>query len=384
MSVYSKKNAQTLVDRNGVDIAHSGKMMKRNPRSGKIITSDTTPLVDERTGEYNASNEAGLKEVLQAVLHMADAGDLTPNRPKPAFFDTSEWMEDGHLVKAAFDEKRPAEGGPWQVLGEVFSDDIYETMGRTAFADKVLSHQNVAEQGIARVRIHRMDVVAWAMVSDGHVAESFIKQKWVFPKGFDLDAHIVMQEAEIHEAGAQLLEEKYQDGLEAIMVREDRILKYLFDQAAQAPNDELLFASFTPTSFTTLRQQVWDWGIPVPHMVMAIDLMNDLFADKDWQGWYSPIEKHELAMEGRLGKLGDIEILTDGLRYSTLRVLNQGEVYFLGAPQNLGTKSLMIPLNSTVVDQRVVGRAVRGWFLLQREALTVANSRAVSKGRRQP
>lgn len=377
MSVYGKR-VPALRDRRGEDIAQGGFMMKRQPRTGSIMRSSTIPMVDQRTGEYNGDNSQDLINNMQAMLQQLKTGELKPERPT---FDMGDWNEEGHLVKAAFDSKNPQEpGGPWQVLGEVFSDDIYETMGRTAFADKILTHQDVGEQGIARVRIHRKDVVAWTMVADGHVAESYIKQPWIFPKGFDLEANVVMQEAEIHEAGSQILEEKYQDALEATMVREDRILKFLMDNAATAPNDVLVFAAFTPTAFTNLRRQIWEYGIAVPHMIMAIDLMDDLFADTDWQGWYSPIEKHELAMEGRLGKLGDIEIITDGLRYDTLRVLNQGEVYFLGAPQALGTKSLMIPMTSSVVDQRVIGRAVRGWFLLQREALTIANSRSVSKG----
>jgi hypothetical protein len=357
-------------------------MMKKNPRTGSISQSESIPLVDERTGEYNADSTQALIDNTEALLQQLKTGEVQPQRPYNQVEHSSN-LDQVPLVREAFASTNPQEpGGAWQVLGEVFSDDVYETMGRTAFADKVLAHQDVGEQGIARIRIHRKDVVSWTMVADGHVAESYIKQPWIFPKGFDLEANVVMQEAEIHEAGSQILEEKYQDALEATMVREDRILKYLFDQAATAPNDELIFTSFTPTVFTNLRRQIWEYGIAVPHMIMSIDLMDDLFADNDWQGWYSPIEKHELALEGRLGKLGDIEIMTDGLRYQTLRVLNQGEVYFLGAPQALGVKSLMIPMTSTVVDQRVVGRAVRGWFLLQREALTVANSRSVSKGRR--
>lgn len=380
MNPYGKR-VPALRDQQGVDIAQGGFMMKRNPRTGTVVESDTIPLVDPRTGEYNAGSTQDLIDNMEAMLAQLKTGKIEAEAPATPHLD--DWNQEGHLVREAFASKTPQEpGGPWQVLGEVFSDDIYETMGRTAFADKVLAHQDVGEQGIARIRIHRKDVVAWTMVADGHVAESFIKQPWLYPKGFDLEANVVMQEAEIHEAGSQILEEKYQDALEATMVREDRILKFLFDQAATAPNDVLVFSSFTPTVFTNLRRQIWEYGIAVPHLIMSIDIMDDLFADNDWQGWYSPIEKHELALEGRLGKLGDIEIITDGLRYDTLRVLDQGEVYFLGAAQALGTKSLMIPMTSSVVDQRVVGRAVRGWFLLQREALTVANSRSVSKGLR--
>lgn len=383
MGTYGK---QTLLDSRGVPVEHSGRMMKRNPRSGKVITSDTTPLVDERTGEYNAGSKQELWETMESLIHQMKTGELQPNRPEASFAaDKDDWLQEGHLVRAAFESKNPMEpDGPFQVLGEVFTDDIYETMGRTAFADKVLAHQDVKEGGMARVRIHRKDVVAWFMVDDGTVAESVVKQGWIFPDGFDIEANIIMREAEIFEAGSQILEEKYQDGVESTLVREDRILKHLFDLAAQAPNDILLFSSFTPTVFTNLRRQVLEWGIAVPHAIVAIDIMDDLFADSDWQSWYSPIEKHELAMEGRLGKLGDVELLTDGFRYETLKVLDQGEVYFLGAQQALGMKSMMVPLKSEVINQAVIGRARRGWFLYQREALTVANSRSVSKGIRQP
>ena len=373
----------TLLNRSGAPVEEAGRMMKRNPRSGKIITSATTPLIDERTGEYNAQNKQELWETMESLVSQLKTGELTPTAPTPN--DTDDWLSEGHLVQAAFESKNPMEpDGPWQVLGEVFSDDIYETMGRTAFADKILAHQDVKEGGIARVRIHRKDVVAWVMVDDGTVAESVVKQGWIFPDGFDIEANVIMREGEIFEAGAQILEEKYQDAVEATLTREDRTLKFLLDNAAQAPNDILLFASFTPTVFTNLRRQVLEQGIAVPHAIVAIDIMDDLFADSDWQSWYSPIEKHELAMEGRLGKLADVELLTDGFRYQTLRVLDQGEVYFLGAPQALGTKSMMVPLKSEVINQAVIGRARRGWFLYQREALTVANSRSVSKGLRQP
>jgi len=380
MPVYSARKPTTLVDKNGTDIAQSALMMKTKSRTGSIMPSAHTPLVDERTGEYNGVSTKDLVGVMESLLQKVKTGEFQPEKPTSSILQG----EGAKLVQAAINDDHPAQnpGGPWQVLGEVFTDDIYETMGRTAFADKVLAHQDVPEMGQARIRIHRKDVVAWAMAGDGIVAESFIKQGWNYPKGFDLEANVVMQCSELHEAGSQLLEEKYQDALEATLVREDRMLKFLLDRAAVAPNDVLLFPSFTPSTYTSLRRQIIDQGIAVPHMIMAIDVMDDLFKDTDWQGWYSPIEKHELAMEGRLGKLGDIEIITDGLRYPELKVLDPGEVYMLGAPQALGMKSLMIPLRSSVVDQTVIGRAVKGWFLLQREALTVSNSRSVSKGLR--
>jgi hypothetical protein len=373
--VYSGKAA--LRNRKGMDIAQ-GPAFKANRRTGSIMRSASTQLVDDRTGEYNASSKKDLIEIMDGMVKMARAGEIhsdegiNPNQ--------TDWNAQGHLVQAALSEARPAEGGPFQVLGEVFTDSIAETMGRMGFSNKVLAQQDVAEGGTARIRIRQKDVTSWLMLSDGHTIESLIRQKYIYPRGYNLETLILMEEAEIHEAGAQIIEEKYNDGLEATMVRDDNITKFLLDQAAPTDNDVIAFNAFTPQVFVTLRNQIWQWSLPAPHALMAVDLWDDLFADQDWAQWYSPIEKHELAVEGKLGRLADIELITDGFRYDTLQVLAPGEVYFLSSPATLGVKANMIALNSSVVDQRMLGRAVRGWFIFLRQATVIANSRGVSKG----
>jgi len=374
--VYSGKAA--LRNRKGMDLAEGKGFGVTNKRTGTIRTA-SHDLVDERTGEYNAYSKKELIEIMDGMVKMARAGEMHSDEGlgAPA---TTDWNAQGHLVQAALSESRPAEGGPFQVLGEVFTDSIAETMGRMGFSNKVLAQQDVAEGGTARIRIRQKDVTSWLMLSDGHTIESLIRQKYIYPRGYNLETLILMEEAEIHEAGAQIIEEKYNDGLEATMVRDDNITKFLLDQAAPADNDVIAFNAFTPQVFVTLRNQIWQWSLPAPHALMAVDLWDDLFADADWAQWYSPIEKHELAVEGKLGRLADIELITDGFRYDTLQVLDPGEVYFLSSPATLGVKANMIALNSSVVDQRMLGRAVRGWFIFLRQATVIANSRGVSKG----
>jgi len=371
--VFSGKAA--LRDRKGNDIAR-GPAFKTMPRTGSVSYSANTPLVGAN-GEYNQGSVSGLIEQMDAIVKQARAGEIHRDEGS---LDISAWSQQGHIVQAALAEQRPAEGGPFQVLGEVFTDSVAETMGRMGFTNKVFAQQDVAEGGTARIRIRQKDVTSWLMLSDGHTIESLIRQKYIYPRGYNLETLVLMEEAEIHEAGAQIIEEKYNDALEATMVRDDNITKFLLDQAAPTDNDVIAFNAFTPQVFVTLRNQIWQWSLPVPHALMAIDLWDDLFADADWARWYSPIEKHELAVEGKLGRLGDIELITDGFRYDTLQVLQPGEVYFLSSPSTLGVKANMIALNSSVVDQRMLGRAVRGWFIFLRQASVLGNSRGVSKG----
>jgi len=376
--VFSGKAA--LRDKRGADIAQ-GPAFKVHPRTGSVMASASTRMVGAN-GEYNQDSAAGLLEQINALVQQARAGEIhqDPGIETQASFMDPGAEADSSLVTAALNESAPRDDGPFQVLGEVFTDSISETMGRMGFSNKILAQQDVAEGGTARVRIRQKDVTSWLMLSDGHTIESLIRQKYIYPRGYNIETLVMMEEAEIHEAGAQIIEEKYNDALEATMVRDDNITKFLLDQAAPADNDVIAFNAFTPQVFVTLRNQIWQWSLAVPHMLMAVDLWDDLFADADWARWYSPIEKHELAVEGRLGRLGDVELITDGFRYDTLQVLQPGEVYFLSSPTTLGVKANMIALNSSVVDQRMLGRAARGWFIFLRQATVIANSRGVSKG----
>ncbi len=61
---------------------------------------------------------------------------------------------------------------------------------------------------------------------------------------------------EIAQNPGDILTEKYQDGLEAIMVQEDRIWKRLADNAAKTDNDVFLFNTLTPAIFSQMMIQI--------------------------------------------------------------------------------------------------------------------------------
>lgn len=395
MSVFGKRAASAqqprLVDPRGRDIAE-GFSFRQNPRTGSIQRAGTAGSLAPQSGsrlvgangEYNAYSKKDLMEIIGGLMAQADSGEVRLDTGIQRTVDqaTSDWSREGHLVHAALSDRHPSEGGPFHVLGEVFTDQISETMGRLGFTNKILAQQDIAEQGTARIRIRQKDVVSWVMMADGHTVESKVRQRYIYPKGYDITALIMIYEADIYEAGSAIIEEKYNDALEATMVRDDNITKFLLDQAAPTANDVIAFNAFTPNVFAELRDQIWRHSLPVPHALMSRDLWTDLFADADWQRWYSPIEKHEYAVEGKLGKLADVELITDGFVYDTLKVLQPGEIYFLSAPATLGMKSNMVPLMSEMVNQRLLGRPARGWFLYLRQATTIANSRGVSKGQK--
>jgi hypothetical protein len=383
MSIYSRKPALRNRQGQGQDIGQ-GYMISSNPRTGQVsyagqqgslLPQKGTKLVGAN-GEYNANDNKQLMEIARSMMHLAQSGDVRLQR---ATFGNMREHE-GMFRAAMTDPNWKDPNSSFMKLGEVFGDAISETMGRMGWTNKILQQQDIPEQGTARIRVRQKDVNAWLMTGDGFTVESQIRQKYIYPQGYDLTAHVTFYEAELHEAGSQLLEEKYNDALEATMVRDDNITKFLLDQAAGTVNDLIGFNAFTPAVFAALHNQIVRWSLPVPHAIIAVDIWQDLFADSDWQRWYSPIEKHEWYVEGRLGRLADVELITDAFVYDTLQVLLPGEVYFLSSPQTLGEKTNFIPMKSTLIDKAVIGRPVRGWYLYSRQATTIVNSRGVSKG----
>lgn len=191
-----------------------------------------------------------------------------------------------------------------------------------------------------------------------------------------------MEDKEIQQAGTDLLDEKFQDGLEAILRREDLISRQLLVQGSTSHNDLTLFPSFTPSVLTTMRTSVNRWGTPAASLVISWDIWDDIIAHSEFTAWWDQVHKHELVMEGRLGSLLGMEVLTDGYRYPTLQVLQPGEAFVVSSPVTLGTISQVKELESRAIDQYNLGRPARGWFMQQIQAQVLANARGVARGTR--
>lgn len=87
-------------------------------------------------------------------------------------------------------------------------------------------------------------------------------------------------------------------------------------------------------------------------------------------------------LEGSLGSLLGVQLITDAFRYETLKVLDPGEVFFLGAPQTLGGITQRKELMSQSVDKYNQGIPERGWFQEMIEGMSIVNSRALTRGQR--
>ena len=324
--------------------------------------------------QINASSNRDLANQISAAIKRARSGEVRHQADSSA-------KERFATFKAAYEDRS---NGAWEKLGEVFSDEIWETLGREGFTGKVLATQNVKRGDTARVRVRKKDIVAFQITSDVKVQESRIRQDWFYPPDFTIACNVVIEDKEIAQNSADILDEKFQDGLEAQLVREDLITKALLDRAATTFNDLIFYTSFNPTIAATLHEQVNRWGVWASTLLIAWDVTTDMLSDPDFQQAWDPVTKHELILEGSIGRLYGMDIHTDGLRYPTLQVLNSGDIYATAAPVTVGAKTIREELKSKAIDLYATGRAARGWFLSQIQGQIVVNGRGVAAARRLP
>ena len=367
MAPFSAKDK--IVNRAGQDVAEGGRYFRA--RSGGLAQSNS-PLVNT-AGQYNASSKKDLADMLLTLSEGLRGGDLKKKAELTVDAGTADFIRE-----AARDPQ--LRGGAFERLGEVFTDVIYETMGRQAFTDKILARTDASEGSVPRVRVGQHDVQAWHMTSNGPTRVSTPTPRFIYPEGYWLNGFVLIDEEDLFYAGESYLEEKHNDALVAIMVREDNATRDLMDNASTIRNSLVNFGAFTPTVFSSLRQQIRNWGLTPSVAIIAVDLEADMLSNAAWDANISPVEQHERFVEGYFGQAYGVELFTDGYRYDSLQVLEAGEVYMLSAPATLGAKIVMRPLQSVPVDRSPFGEARRGWFLKQYQAETFANARGISKG----
>ena len=346
-------------------------------RSASGIDRSDSAMVGAN-GEINAHSKQELLERIAGIVDLIGEGSIQPQMAQEV--DARYEEQVGSIVQAAMEDRTHETGGGFYVMGETLGDAVWETTGRLGFTSKFLLRHEVPRGQEGRIRVRQQNVVSWIITRESMVPRSIIRQNWVYPEMVTIATWTTIDDTERAMSPVELMDEKYTEMLQSTMVREDTLTRWLFTQAAPVFNDVFTFAELTPALFSSMQIQVQRWGLSCPSCLVAIDLWNDIRTNSDFLSAYEPVSKLTLIEEGRLGKLYDTEIYTDGLRYETLQVLQEGEMFFLAEPQGLGGYVEYMPLQTRPSDMHHVGVGAEGWYSHMTRGYSVTNSRGVVWG----
>lgn len=336
------------------------------------------PLVGSN-GDVNGHSVVEFMQNLNKMMAAASAGGIQEQRATAS----AELRAKAEKKEALASALRSDDKATQEALAEVIGEQIYETLGRSGFSRKFLQTKPLAYGDIHRIPVIRPDVMAYVSSDNADVPASQIRQNYLLPTPFEVNARVLIGLLELATSPVDLLDVKYNQALEQILVGEDRRFKQFADIASTAYNEQVFFSTLTPTVLASIRNQIdTQGGIPVGGTLISADIWADIISESEFQNFYSPVEKHEIVLTGRLGTLMGMDIVTDGFRIPNLKVLDQGSVYVFGIPDTLGVIGQYDQLKVTAIDQAVIGQNKKGWGLVNVIDLTFANARAVVRGQR--
>jgi len=322
---------------------------------------------DTRTGEINASSKRELAQKILAAMNVV-------NTKSPESLE-----EIRNEVVAAYNDKT---SNKFAALGAALAGELYEVANRQGFARKLLKKIETQQGADIRMDVKFPNSVAITAVSSSQVQAVFLRDKHYYPVPVDIAHRVYIHKQEIDRTSGDILNEKLQEGQEAIQVKEDRLWKSSVDAIAGMMNTPItLVGGLNPNYLAEMRNQIVAHNLPAATIVAASDVMNDLLGT-NFSNWFDPVSQYEIVNTGNLGSLLGMSIITDAYRTAPLKVLDQGDVYVVSAPEYHGGFADRGPVESTELDGAYEGVNARGWYLVETIAMLVHNARSVVKGKR--
>lgn len=327
-------------------------------------------------GNINAGSRAELLQRLVELSSMVADHEVAP-------LDDTEIASASERRAEVIDAFNDRETASWSELGAAITGEITTRVEREGFMRTVLDRQEVAQGQQVRIRVREPNVRAVLSRGVAQTFPQYVRDKYITADEFHISANPHVDEIELNQGSSDILEDKYFEGLESILVKEDRTVKKLFDTTVGIYNDITYFATgLTPAILGASKTALETWRLPALNFLFSIDLLNDISFGTNFSNYFDPVSKYEIVMTGRIGRLFGMTMITDGYREPTLQVLDSGEYYISSAPNLLGGYTDRGPVKSTPSDQSGNGIQARGWFMNEIVSMTIANAKAVVKGKR--
>ena len=327
-------------------------------------------------GEINASSKLDLLQQAGRLMAAASEGAVMTEAEAQAREENKKTNR--HLIQAAM--KSPE---THRIVGEKLADNIYMTANRKGIMRRFLNKIDLKQGDIPRFPVRRKNVSAVMLSSSTRLETQIVTDRWLTPPELQLGTRLFVPQNEINQSSTDILEEKFVEGLEAIMVTEDRLYYNTIQQTVGIDNERQVVAgTLTPLALMSARQQVTRWGLKAMYCWMASDLFTDMVGDSSFVAAVDPVARHELVMTGQIATLFGMTLISEAYRHPEHKVLNEGEFFVISDPAMHGAYSDRGGVDSQPIDTTVEKVIGKGWLITESMSMAVANARSVVAGLR--
>lgn len=271
----------------------------------------------------------------------------------------------------------------WSALGAALADEIQEQADRDGFLRRICQGQTLRQGELPRVPMEQNIAEAIVATSESQMGYQRLTAKVMNPPEFQIKANVRVAQIDLDQVSGDLLDKAYNDGLNAIMVEEDRMWKRAADQAVGIVNPiTYIQGKLNPRYLSELRTSVTGWNLPVSTAILSNDYWNDINGDPEWATMLDPVTQHDLVLHGQIATLQGMTLLTDGYRAPNQIVLRPGEIYVVADAKYHGSYSTRGGIRSEPTSGANSGDTTKGWLMHETFSFVLSNLRSVAKGQR--
>lgn len=347
-----------------------------------LLTSGLKRAKGSNEAMFNAQGQLNANSKNDLIQGIAELSRLANNHiiQTEETAATKEATRKQHrvMLQSAFDSKEEL-----AALGETISQTLVQTGNRLGFARNLLTYQEVNQGEIPQFRVQMKNVTASMANGPVRTNSQLVRDQILYPQEFYITTRLFIEQKELVKTNQDLLEIKYQEAMENIIVCEDRTWKRGVDDLVGVDNPSYNIAgSFTPEVLSRMVTDLSNWGLSARTALLSTNLLTDMMSSPAWQGVFDPVSQQEILLTGRLGTVYGCNIVTDHYRVEQQRVLQQGELYVIADPSQHGGYTDRGGVESTPIDVSTENIPGKGWHLTELFSLVIANSRSVVKGRK--
>lgn len=357
-------------------------------QAGQMVTRSGNPLPGSNLGQnLSISNDGEINAYTKAeALRMAQ--QLQSQSANGQIVDAQTVMttaEKRSLAEArqAYVAEASSSDEMWASCGSDLAENILEYTDRHSFLRRICQGQTLGQGEFPVVPMEQN--IAEAVVASGATSLGYqrVTSKIFTPVEFEIKGNVRVDQLDLDRLSPDLLDKAFNDGLNAIMVKEDRLWKAAVDKAVGMVNPlNGIQGSLTPRILSELRTAVTDWNIPASTAILSNSFWNDINGDESWATMLDPITRHDLVTNGQIATLQGMTLITDGYRPSNLKVLGHDEIYVVADPEYHAAYSTRGGVRSTPTNGANDGESTKGWLMAETFSFVLANLRSVAKGKR--
>ena len=328
-----------------------------------------------RNGEINAGSNKELLHAIGQLAKFCETQGVGLESANDAQAKAETQRAHKEMLAAAWDDKEEL-----AALGQHIAAEVQRTAQRDGFMRRLLMQEQIGEGQVVQCRMDKKEVVASEAVGPVKTQPTLVRSDIYYPSEFHIVCNPYIEEKELVRTPGDLLNETYANALTAIMVQEDRTWKTMADDLMGYHNDTLNIAdSFLPINLSELTGYILDSGLSPSTCLMSTGFWKDIIALEAWATLMTPESKGEILATGRLGMVYGMEIVSDFFRHPQHKVLEQGEMYVISAPDTHGQytdRNGVTSLEQDAAHQSIPGR---GWHMSELLSMVIVNDRSVAK-----